>query len=61
MVATADAPAATTSRIGAPLLEVDRLCMQFGRQQVLRDISITVAAGETLVILGESGCGKTVL
>jgi len=35
--------------------------MQFGRQQVLRDVSISVATGETLVILGESGCGKTVL
>jgi len=61
MFATADAPSATTSRTGAPLLEVDRLCMQFGRQQLLRDISLTLAAGETLVILGESGCGKTVL
>jgi phospholipid/cholesterol/gamma-HCH transport system ATP-binding protein len=35
--------------------------VRFGTQQVLRDISLDLAAGETLVILGESGCGKTVL
>jgi phospholipid/cholesterol/gamma-HCH transport system ATP-binding protein len=44
-----------------PRLEVDNVSVQFGPQQVLRDISLTIPAGETLVILGESGCGKTVL
>ena len=43
------------------MLEVDGVSVQFGPQPVLRDISLDVAAGETLVILGESGCGKTVL
>jgi len=61
MTATAKSPAATAPPFGSPLLEVDRLSVQFGRQQVLRDISISVSLGETLVILGESGCGKTVL
>ena len=28
---------------------------------VLRDISLDIPAGQTLVVLGESGCGKTVL
>jgi phospholipid/cholesterol/gamma-HCH transport system ATP-binding protein len=45
----------------SPVLEVDEIAVQFGPQQVLRDISLTSPAGETLVILGESGCGKTVL
>ena len=45
----------------SPMLEVDGVSVQFGPQQVLRDISLTIPAGETLVILGESGCGKTVL
>jgi phospholipid/cholesterol/gamma-HCH transport system ATP-binding protein len=45
----------------SPVLEVDEIAVQFGPQQVLRDISLTIPAGETLVILGESGCGKTVL
>jgi phospholipid/cholesterol/gamma-HCH transport system ATP-binding protein len=45
----------------APLIEVDRLNVRFGRQQVLRDISLSVPRGQTLAVIGESGCGKTVL
>jgi len=44
-----------------PLLQVDGLSVQFGRQQVLRDISLDLPPGQTLAVLGESGCGKTVL
>ena len=32
-----------------------------GRQRVLRNISLDIPPGQTLVLLGESGCGKTVL
>ena len=35
--------------------------MRFGKQTVLRDITIQVPRGQTLVVIGESGCGKTVL
>lgn len=42
-------------------MRVDGLGVRFGSQQVLRDISLELNAGETLVVLGESGCGKTVL
>jgi len=44
-----------------PLLQVDGLSVQFGRQQVLRDIALDLPPGQTLAVLGESGCGKTVL
>jgi len=44
-----------------PLLRIDAVGVRFGRQQVLRDIMLDLDAGRTLVILGESGCGKTVL
>lgn len=44
-----------------PLLRVTSLEVRFGSQQVLRNISLDLAAGGTLVILGESGSGKTVL
>jgi phospholipid/cholesterol/gamma-HCH transport system ATP-binding protein len=45
----------------SPMLEIDDVSVQFGTQPVLHDIALTIPAGETLVILGESGCGKTVL
>ncbi|MEJ5341140.1 MAG: ABC transporter ATP-binding protein [Thermogutta sp.] len=45
---------------GRVLVEVDHLTVTFGRQTVLRDISLQIRRGETVAILGESGCGKTV-
>lgn len=33
----------------------------FGKTEVLRDISLTLASGEFLALLGPSGCGKTTL
>lgn len=44
-----------------PLVEIRDLDVTFGRQAVLRGVSLTIPAGETLAIIGESGCGKTVL
>ncbi len=44
-----------------PILEIRDLDVRFGRQQVLRDITLSVPRGESLAIIGESGCGKTVL
>lgn len=35
--------------------------VDFGRQHVLRDIDLTISRGKTLAVIGESGCGKTVL
>ncbi len=44
-----------------PLVVIEGLAVSFGRQHVLRDIDLTVNQGQTLAIIGESGCGKTVL
>lgn len=44
-----------------PLVCTENLCVGFGSQLVLNNISIQIPPGQTLVILGESGCGKTVL
>ena len=43
-----------------PLLELNGVSRQFGSQVVLRDVFFRVHRGETLVIIGESGCGKSV-
>jgi phospholipid/cholesterol/gamma-HCH transport system ATP-binding protein len=61
MNAAVTQPAAAVEGASPPLLQVAGLSVRFGRQEVLRDISIDLAAGDTLVVLGESGCGKTVL
>ncbi len=44
-----------------PLVEIRDLSVRFARQHVLRNINLTIPRGQTLVIIGESGCGKTVL
>ncbi len=43
------------------LVHGDALTVMFGKQAVLRDVSIAIPRGQTLAIIGESGCGKTVL
>ena len=43
------------------LLSIRNVAKSFGRHDVLRDISLDIAEGEFLTILGESGSGKTTL
>ena len=43
-----------------PLVQIDGLCINFGTLRVLRDVSLSVPRGQTVAIIGESGCGKTV-
>ncbi len=51
----------TEENRGHPLIEVRSLHVRFGLQHVLRDIDLSIPRGQTLAIIGESGCGKTVL
>jgi phospholipid/cholesterol/gamma-HCH transport system ATP-binding protein len=50
-----------TSQPSDSFIELHRLGVMFGRQPVIRDVSLSVPVGQTLAIIGESGCGKTVL
>jgi len=47
--------------VGSPLLEVRGVAKRFGARDVLKSISLDIAAGEFLTLLGESGSGKTTL
>jgi phospholipid/cholesterol/gamma-HCH transport system ATP-binding protein len=55
------APISNISDPHRPLVRLERVSVQFGRQRVLKDVSLTIPRGQTLAIIGESGCGKTVL
>lgn len=44
-----------------PLISLRQVTMQFGPQRVLHGIDLDIQRGQTLAIIGESGCGKTVL
>jgi phospholipid/cholesterol/gamma-HCH transport system ATP-binding protein len=44
-----------------PLIALRQVSMQFGGQRVLHAIDLDVHKGQTLAVIGESGCGKTVL
>jgi ABC-type Fe3+/spermidine/putrescine transport system ATPase subunit len=61
-MATTSEPAITSSQSrSASLLSIRSVAKHFGKNIVLRDISLEIAEGEFLTILGESGSGKTTL
>jgi phospholipid/cholesterol/gamma-HCH transport system ATP-binding protein len=43
-----------------PLIEARNVSVAFGAQSVLKEISLAVERAQTVAIIGESGCGKTV-
>jgi phospholipid/cholesterol/gamma-HCH transport system ATP-binding protein len=62
-----DAPATSTARplpqasTATSMIAVRALTKSIGPQQILRGVDLDVAKGETLVIIGRSGGGKSVL
>ena len=59
MVVTSGATADQT--VGAPLVVLDGVNKWFGELHVLKDINLTVARGEVVVVIGPSGSGKSTL
>jgi ABC-type branched-subunit amino acid transport system ATPase component len=45
--------------MSAPLLEIEALTAGYDEAAVIRDIDLTVAAGEVVALLGPNGAGKT--
>lgn len=52
---------ASTSAYGEPVIEVSSLYKSFGANQVLKNFNLMIRKGENVVVLGKSGCGKSVL
>ena len=61
MPPTQDATPSMSQTTEEHLIELNDVSVQFGRQTVLRSLSLSIPAGQTVAIIGESGCGKTVL
>jgi phospholipid/cholesterol/gamma-HCH transport system ATP-binding protein len=43
------------------MIEIKNLHKSFGKNNVLRGVNLNIETGETIVIIGKSGCGKSVL
>jgi phospholipid/cholesterol/gamma-HCH transport system ATP-binding protein len=43
------------------MIEIKDLQKSFGNKKVLQGVNLTIESGETIVIIGRSGCGKSVL
>ena len=48
-------------RGGDTIIRIRGLRKSFGPQRVLDSLDLDIARGETLVVIGRSGCGKSVL
>jgi len=59
--ATTPPPLRGTGPDTAPLLRVDGLAKRYGGGFVFSDVSLSMAAGELVALLGESGVGKSTL
>lgn len=47
--------------VAKPLIELRDMTLQFAKQTILSNINLTIPRGQTVAIIGESGCGKTML
>lgn len=43
------------------MIEIKHLYKKYGNKQIFSDLNITISDGEFVILIGESGCGKTTL
>ena len=53
------APRPFSAPKSAPRLEVSHLSRRFGAREVVKDLSLSLPAGQVTCLLGPSGCGKS--
>lgn len=53
--------ASLKTKCDEPIIEINSLKISFGKQEVLKNVSLELFNGENLVVLGKSGSGKSVL
>src|SRR3989304_7220465 len=61
MIATAKKKQQESISMNEPVITINNLCKSFGDNHVLRDFSFELKRGESVVVLGKSGSGKSVL
>ncbi|KWX01004.1 ABC transporter ATP-binding protein [Carbonactinospora thermoautotrophica] len=54
-------PAPARPRLGAPVYQVERVSFAYGERPILRGLTLEVAAGEMVALVGRNGCGKSTL
>ncbi|EMA39694.1 ABC transporter ATP-binding protein [Halobiforma nitratireducens] len=59
LTTAADESTATPETTEDVVLELDDVAKQYGAEQVISELSLSVRDGEILTLLGPSGCGKT--
>jgi phospholipid/cholesterol/gamma-HCH transport system ATP-binding protein len=57
--APAPSPAGAKGASTAPIVEMAHIHLSFGKKVILKDLNLTVAPRERLVIMGQSGGGKS--
>lgn len=56
-----DAAMEQRSRVGEPVIVLEHVAKRFGQLYALKDLSLTINAGETYGFIGPNGSGKTTL